>query len=173
VYLRIVTGDAESARRGIAQVREVDSSYDQIAGNVLVLGVLTADHALIVEGLREYARNKGGSSIAWIEEIVAALEGRGDVASAAARLRATGATTWVDPADPNPLFQSDSVLILELLGERALALDLLDDIIAGDPADGRWGLYGEHFGALRCEPRYRTQMRSLGYEAMVDSWDCP
>jgi tetratricopeptide (TPR) repeat protein len=171
-YLRVVTGDIASAQREIEQLRVIDPNYNQIAGNVIGLGALTGDRALVMEGLRESARNKGGISTAWVEDLVAALEGRGDVAAVAAHLRATGARTWVDPADPNPLFQSEAVLTLELLGARALALDLLDDIIAGDPADARWGLYGEQMSAFRCEPRYRTQMRALGYDAMVETWDC-
>jgi TolB-like protein/Tfp pilus assembly protein PilF len=158
-----MAGRNGDARRVLQQVpRDAPARF---WSNQYLLGVAfeqrDADSARAL--MLELATKRDAATLAYIEALVGALVGKGDVAATARRLRdlplLTPANTPVLKIQHMP-----RVAWFMAVGQNELALDAFAGFAARYPQYARSYALNAPMDPVRCEPRFRTMMHAFGVE---------
>jgi len=122
--------------------------------------VLREDYAAARAMLRRMAQPRGAEAVRLADELVDALEGKGDTRAVAEQLVQLNDGT-VDPTSLTPLGHADIVFLLARMGHQDLALAKARRFAEAYPHFARAMVFDPHLGALGCEPGFQELAREL------------
>jgi TolB-like protein len=110
------------------------------------------------------ARTGDGSALPLVDEVVNALNGRGDRRAAAQRLGAFTGRSSLDPTSGNIFATAETPALLVLLGAPDLALDYLErsvDEPENTATPPEWPMMLPALDPIRCTPRFKELVQRL------------
>jgi adenylate cyclase len=162
--VQLIVGRASDARATCERVLAFAPDFRGCQLLVALAEILRGDPEAARPTLAAIARSGDGSALPLVDDVVDALEGRGDRAAVARRLAAFSGRSSLDPTSGNIFTEVQTPALLVLLGAPELALDYLErsvDEPESTAASPEWPMMLPALDPIRCTPRFRALVERL------------
>jgi TolB-like protein/Tfp pilus assembly protein PilF len=163
-YVLLTLGRVADARATCERVLAFAPDYRGCQIRVAFAELLRGDPEAARPFLEAIARTGDGSAMALVEQVLDALEGRGDRRVAAQRLAAYTGRSSLDPTSGNIFSNAETPALLVLLGAPDLALDYLERSVDEPESSAtlpEWPMMLPALDPIRCTPRFKALVERL------------
>ena len=161
-WVLLTLGRPADAKAVCARVLAFAPDYAGCIDNVAFLALLEGDPQEARPLLdRVVAATNPGAAVQ-VQELIDALQGRGDRHAFSKRLAASPHRSNLDPASKNLFNDYEIPPLLVVLGENELALTYLEDAVRSDDSNNmEWAIMLPTLDPIRCDPHFVALVKKL------------